>query len=316
VITAFSDLPRRSVRMNDIDFHDIRFKISKNRIPEKLLSSIHTWGVLEDPVVIPFGPRFIVLAGHNRLHVLRDIGIDETNCRIAYEFNIDAFLHAAELKFMHGELGPVGRIKLLLIACEHAPHRIEEMIQLVCCEFNVPEFISRDADVMKKAIELPRNLADYSDSRDIAFKTLKELVNLPEVAIEILSSWVDSINFRMNIFRDIVEILHDISKRDGSLDLVRDIHPSDLEDPRGRENHVLGVLKEIRYPEYTISKQRAESLVSALRGKGISVDLPKYFEGDTIGFVFRITKREGSGELKKNLEQLDMLVVQNLLDLL
>ena len=302
--------------MDDIDFNDIRYKISKNRIPEKLLSSIRSWGVLEDPVVISTDSRFIVLSGHNRLSVLREIGIGETNCRVASKFNPDDFLKNAALKHLQGEIGPVGRIKLLLTACEQAPHRIEELILMACREFNVPEFISRDADVMRKAVELPQNLRDYSDTRDIAYKTLRELVLLPAEAIEIIASWVDSINFRMNIFRDIVEILNDISKRDETLAPVRNINLTELEDPRGRENLVLGFLKELRYPEYSKSRQRAEIIISSLRGKGFTVDFPQYFEGDTIGIGLSVAKREGAGGLKKKLEQLDIPAVQNLLDLL
>lgn len=316
MISSYYDLPRRSICIDDIDINDIRYKISKNRIQDSLLSSIQTWGILEDPVVIPENSRFIVLSGHNRLHVLRNAGIHETNCRIAPAFDLDSFLQAAELKFIRGEIGPMGRLKLLVIACEKAPHRIDDMIRMLFREFNVPEFIGRDENVMRKATELPQNLADYSDSRDISFKALRDLILLPAEAMGILSSWVDCINFRVNIFRDIVELLDDLSKRDGALELVRDIHLTDLEDPRGRENHVLGVLKELRYPEYAKRRKRAENLISVLRGKGAVVDFPQYFEGDAVGISFRITKRDGAGGLKNKLDNMDLQMVQELLDLL
>jgi hypothetical protein len=302
--------------MEDIDFHDARYKISRNRVPDKLINSVLTWGLLEDPVLLPAGERYIVLIGHNRLSILKNAGKDDVTSRVTPEFNLDAFINAAALKFQRGDIGPLGRIKFLMIAREHSPGRTGEILQLAGREFSMPDFICQDNDIMRQVLELPSELCDYIDSRDIGYKTLKELVLLPENAKGTLTSWIKCINFRMNIFREIVEILADLLKRDGSLLHVHSINLMETEDPRGRENHLLGVLKELRCPEYTKRKQRAEGLMSLLSGKGAVVDFPPYFEGENVGIGFRVNKREGVAGLRKKLDQLDMRTVQDLLDLL
>lgn len=309
-------LPVENINVSHIDFTDNRYKISKPEISDQLMRSIKTHGLLEFPVLLPQYEKYIVVGGHNRLVAAKNTGASTVPCRIMDPFDMGTFLGHAVLKIDRGEVGPIGRLKLYNLLKKTKTEAIQNDRLFARRELGIPDFLLGDEAAIETILSIPDTIAFYADSRDVHYRVLREIGGMSSAAVSLLSSWLDQIPMRVNIFREVVEMLSEISRRDGSIETASAIKIPDIRDPRGRENSLHSSLMSLRCPRYTVLKEEADNLIAKLRAVGIEVTFPNYFEGDTIGLTVKVSKKDGPAVVRDTFTRADEETLGKLLDLL
>lgn len=305
-----------TVALDEIDFSDTTYKISKPQISEQLIQSMRRFGILEAPVLFREKNHFIILCGHNRLSAAKNIGRNREMCRILEDFDPKIFFQLALKKLYHSEIGPIGKIKLY-----HILKKYETVISINAEDFaikelSIPEYILSSREIAAKALSLPPFVAEYLEMKEPGFKTIRDILQLSDFSIAILNNWITAVPMRINIFRQIAELLYDIERKNFDGNQLREIQIPAEGDPRQKETFLLTSLMGIRYPLFLKRRSEADALLAVLQKIGVHAEFPEFFEGDAISFTINIRKKEGIDALFKKIEKIDKETVKKLFDLL
>ncbi|MCX7678347.1 MAG: ParB N-terminal domain-containing protein [Spirochaetes bacterium] len=305
-----------SVLLRDINFNDATYKISKPKISEELIQSIRSYGILEKPTLIRSENEFIILFGHNRLLAAQILEQTHQACVILKSFDLEYFFRYALLKLYRLEVGPLGKIKLFQILKKYKSKLSFCFEEFAWKELGIPPYLASSEELMKKALALPRSLAEFLEIKDPGYKTIRDLLLLSDSSLSTISEWVEMIPFRVNVFRQIIDIVYDIERMGKNHLLVNQTHiPLDAEG-RNKEVSLLEQLTAIRYPIYWDKKNKALTISEQLKKIGIAVKIPEFFEGNEIVLSFRLDKKQGIEEIKSKIDRINPLVIEELLSLL
>lgn len=306
----------KSILLEEIDFKNRCFKISKNHIDDRFIKSIKNFGILEPPVLIKDEVKYTVLFGFNRLDALNKLGKKSINAVIIDRIDSELYIEYALLKCIRNEIGPAGKIKLISILTDHCSIEDKRLIALGERGFNIPEEFILSHSRIKAVNSLPEIIKDYIDLKDINFRLIKDLLKLPGEVISQIAVWIEYTGMRVNIFKRVLENLIDIYRRDNNLNQIKNIEFKLIEDRKERERCIYKHLFKIRYPEYSCLKQKANTIVEFYLERGILIDLPEYFEGDSINIIFRVKKGDDFKSFRKKLDYIDEEKIDDLLGML
>lgn len=303
------------IPLSDIDFNDRHFKISRNRIDDELRSSIREFGVLDPPAVIDRDGTFRVVFGFNRLDALKEAGVESAEALVLPAMDAEWYVRRSLLKCMRNETGPMGRMRLHAILGELGVEagRLDRIAKKC---LRLPDEFTKDTALAALAGGLPAPLKDYLDNRDIQFRVIRDLARLPRAVHEALAAWIAYAPLRVNIFRFIVDMLSDILARDGDAGFVAGIRPDGSVDRKQWEEHLYGLIREARYPEYSALKKRADDIAGYFAARGIILDYPPYFEGDRVGLTVSVGKRDDPASARKKIDDADLAKLKELLEML
>ena len=315
----------KTVDIREVNLENDFFKLSRNRIDDQLKQSVRNWGLIELPVLLrgsssepspddhDFTYHYHILFGHNRLWLLQELNITAVTAIISDRVDPDHYLHRALLKGLRGEIGPIGKVKLLSLL-RNFLNVDEKVIAQLCRNLQIPDFISRNESFIHAIQDFPAVLRDYLDSRNVGYRIIRNILRLESDDVILLGSWLERINFRINYFKDLVDCMVDIRIRDG--DCVR-LQALAVPDEKGeREEFLFEEVFRIRYPEYSELRGVARTLIHSLERKGVEVDFPRYFENDRIIVKIPVTKREGSSKIVEKFKGIDLQEIDTLLSLL
>jgi hypothetical protein len=120
----------------------------------------------------------------------------------------------------------------------------------------------------------------------------------------------------MNVFRRIVDMLSDISRRDGDCRFLDSMSvPGEL-GGREAEEYLLNRVFECRYPEYSSMRRSAMERIALLSSRGVQVDFPEYFAGGELTLKIPVRKRDNPAsvlEKVKGLEEGELLDIVKML---
>lgn len=313
---SYSGIAPTHVDLREIDLSNEEYRISRCPLDEQLIRSIKDFGVLEAPVLLRRDRGHLIVFGHNRLAALKLTGAEGCEAVMLDSVEPRGYIDYAILKIHRNELSALGRLKLMLILKN----------RLGCNEAFLKRFARLGTRAGDEAIAgggmdacisaLPRPLALFFDSRDINMKMILRVLGLPSGAITLLSGWVDAYAMRVNVFREIVELLDDIHRRDGTLAAVQGVAPDEARDGREYEQHIHEALYTIRYPRYSRLRAIADDVVRDIGRKGAEANLPPFFEGDEVGLRFVFRKDEDPREAEERLRRITAEDLKKLFDLL
>ena len=310
-----AEVRKSKISLNKIDLENRYYKLSRNIINEKLERSISACGIIEPPLLLEKKNRYVIITGHNRINTAKQLGIKSIDSAVIKKLKYETLVNSSLLKYYRGEIGPAGRARLIIIIRKEFNPDTESMLRLAKIFELQAEFIN-DPGLSERILNLPDGLKDYVDYKDINIKTIKNILRLPDSAIQKLNEWVSDITLRANIFKNIIEYLIDIHKKDRSLKMIYDINPASIEDRRLREICLHDRLFKIRYPEYSELRERAGDIIKIFNGAGIKIDIPEYFEGEEIALHFPINKRDNLNLVEERLKNINMDDIKKLLELL
>lgn len=299
-----------------LDPGDAFFKISRNVIDESLSRSIGEYGVLSPPVLTREGEGYRVIAGHNRLRVLRDLGKQSVEALLVPAVSGEDFLGHLLLKGYRKELGPLGAIRGLAILRDRFAVPREKLVRIGAEGFGLPrDFVEGEA-WGDRALSLPQALRDYCDMRDVALKTLRLCLRLPAQAHEALARWTLETGMRLNIFKGIIEMLGDINNRDGNLDFLKHLSPPPEADRRRLEEFYHDEVFRNRYPDYTTLKDAIDPLVASLACTGIEAKVPRYLEDQRVTLQLVFSSSDDETKMREKLQDINTATLKKILDLL
>jgi hypothetical protein len=303
----------RKIRLSDINFSDVSFKISRNSIDDELRLSVIKFGPIEPPVIR--GGDGVIIFGHNRLRVLSGNGAESVEAIVPDDIQGGDFARMAILKHYRNEIGPIGRLKLARILSEKFRMEPAEVNRLARNTFNVPDEFAAGGGLMEKALGLPETLSTYIDAKDIGYKIIKTILKMDAESIGLMESWIGAANIRINFFRDMADFICDIRARDGNTAMLKSIDPGSVEDKKQRELYIYNELRKARYPEYTAMKGKADRIIADLKRGGVDIDFPEYFEGDSIGMRITLSRRNIGG-LRELMKSMDIDGIKSLVEML
>ncbi|MBN2078677.1 MAG: hypothetical protein JW838_06905 [Spirochaetes bacterium] len=293
------------IPIRDIDRDDEYFKISRNRIADDLRSSIREFGVLDAPVLLDEGGRLRTVFGLNRLEVLAEMGAGYADAAVLHSLEEGWYVSRLLLRSHRNEIGPVGKIRALAILDEYFGMEPDRRRGIASRGLGVPGDFATDRSLNRSVHELPRSLGDYLDCRGVPFRVIRDLLGLPAGAVEALSSWVDGFPLKVNVFRSLVDMIADITDRDGWPGPLGAMLPGGPGGGVHNEEELRAAMHGARYPEYEAHRRRADDAADYFRSRGIRVAFPPFFEGDAVELTVRVARGDDPVETVKSLGALD-----------
>jgi len=305
------------ILISDIDQNDLYYKISRNFIDEKLIKSIKDFGILEPVVLKKENNTLKVIFGHNRISALKLSGLDSVEAFILDKLDEREYVNHVLFESYLNRIGPAGKIRVFRILDEKFNSEVELKLEIAKKSFNIPsEFIS-NALTVDGFGRIPDGLKDYIDQKDLNFRLILSLLQLPVEAVACIDKWIKLTGgLRVNIFKSVVEMLTDIYKRDNTLEQVIALDPDGIDEKKRREDYIHSRLSEIRYPQYTDIKARADKYLKEYSSKGIRIDFPAYFEGNTIDIRITAGKNETYDKITNKLNFISEKRLKQLFELL
>lgn len=284
------------------------FRVSRQKPAESLIQSIRELGMLEVPLIVRDGSSFTAFTCHNRLSMLRQLGVSGVRCGILQEPDMELFVRNTALKVRRGEVGPAGKIKSLAAARDF--FRYPDMNFFCKNVLNVSDELLKN-DFVDRIMALPLSLRDYIDMKDIGFRVIRDIASLPAEMICEMDTWVSSMQVRAGVFRMIVEYLFDLAAMPHAVTL-----PGFTGEDRVDDKKLFDEIFRLRFPHYSKQKVQADRMVAGLVSPGLSVDFPEYFERDFLTLKIDIKRNEKAGAIAQRLQRIDTAAVEQLLAML
>ena len=315
-MTNFRKEKIQQLKINNIDFNNNFFKISKNLIDDTLLKSIKNNGLINLPLLFnnKRNNTYQIIFGHNRLQVMKNLGVDSINVILIDKISYEDYLNFILIKNYNGEISSIGKLKILTIGNDFFNCNYEKTNLLTKKTLNIPEVIIKD-NLIEKIFTLPENLLNYVDYKEINFKIILKLLKLPELLISNLSNFINE-NFKVNIFKKIVDILHDLTRDKKLIEKLYQLDWSNLDSNKSREDFLLSELLEIRYPEHSLEMRHVTTIINSFRKNKIEIDFPKFFEDDKIIIKIIMRKNDDIDKIINKVSHIDKILIQKLLEFL
>lgn len=306
----------RDVSLREIDLEGEAFRVSRRHTDDRLRKSILNFGLLELPVLLGGVMPFEIVFGHNRIAVVATSGAGSCRALVVDEIGPVEYADYALLKNYRNELGPVGKLRVIHILRERLNADAVMISNVAYAGLNIPDFFIEGGVSTRVLSGLPAVLTDYLDIRDINFRVIRNMLSLPDDGIALLGNWVGAHLLRVNVFRDIVDMLYDIYARDRSLAALRGCGGFSLEDRRADEERLYGEIFAVRNPDYVRIRESADRRVREFSEKKIEVAFPPYFEGDTVKVSLTFEKGEDEESVNTKLARLHGGDIMKLLEYL
>lgn len=287
---------------------DDTYRISRPFQPEALIQSIKDFGMIETPVLILGEHGYIPFTCHNRISVLKRLGIVELRASVINSPDPDIFINNAVLKVRRAEVGPVGKAAAILIVRDY--FSFEDAAFFCKNVLNASGELLQDG-FAEKIVGLPVALRNYIDTKDIGFKTLKDIVSLQPYMLQKIETWINLMQVRVNVFRMIVEYLYDLAKI-----MENDFLPVFNTEDKVDDKKLLDALFRLRYPDFSALKEVTDKMISGLTFSGVNVDFPEYFEKDYLTLKIDIKRDDTAQDISDKFARIDADKLLNLLSLL
>ncbi len=299
-----------TIRIRDIEKDD-HFKISRNLITPELVNSVTKSGMLELPFLIRKDSVYCPLTCHNRISILAEAGIQHLTAFISDIPLAEIFKRNVILKVYRNECGTVGRLRAYKILQQDFGMNGDELNEFARKYLKMPADVISDRIFIDSILSLPVALKEYIDQKDISFRIIRDIVLSGDEVISEVSKWLENIQVRQNIFKMLVDFLFDIKKRDGVLKPVEITGPGKMDD-----KSLYDTIFRMRYPDYAAKKIEADTLISSINSKGVTIEFPEYFERDSLTLKFNISKKEKGDRLQELVSSVNPDKIKDLLKLL
>lgn len=300
------------VSLSEINCGDVSYRVSRPPLNEQLLVSIKKHGVLE-PVCLYGALPYIPLSGHNRLLSAVSLGLTHINAYIHTDSPADFLYRHVILKNYKGEVGPIGKLNAMMMLRQYACAGID--MKNLAAELSVPYYFD-DETIIRRVISFDQTFLEYLDVKDANFKLIKTMLSFPPDALEYVVTQTVCAQFRINIFKQMIESVADILRRDDSIGAIQDIRYDANSDKRIAEEKYVAALKSVLYPGYSAASKRAAAISEKYHGQGIEFSLPAFFEGSEIDMHIKLNRRKSFEEIQKRINAIPPSDIDGLLKLL
>ena len=301
------------VPLDRVDLDDNTYRISTHTETEDLALSISAIGLLQLPAVIEVTGRLVVVYGFRRLAALG---------------TIDAFREGVPLRGLSTDIPPA-QLAVMAVSdntFQRSLNVVEQsrgygLLRRFC---ESPDGWIQAARMCglpdsKKAMQRIASVIDMPDSLQqalvegsIALPVAKQIQRMPESDGRIMTELLRQITTGLNIQRELVDLLTDISRRDAvPIERILDQErvPNLLEDEQGsmpqRVQRLRNLLKVKRYPTLLRVEEEYRQAVKRLcLSPQVQVQAPPYFEGKRYQVTLTVESRRQLRAIQKDIDKL------------
>lgn len=305
------DFKISSVSLDQIETGDHTFKITTNTEITELALSISAIGLLQPPVLKQSVRDFTVVCGFRRIAVCEDLGITRIPARI-----------------LNSDFSKIGCAQIAI--SDNSFQRSLNVVEQSRAYALIRKFAERSSDWLKilestglacsqTAMERIIPVAGMSESLQdailegsIALPVALHINRLEHDAAVSLCSFFRQITTGLNIQRELLELISEISIRDDipiarlieHADIVEIIGNSDFPVPQ-KVQHLRMMLKTKRYPELSKVEASYNQKIKTLKlNPRIQIQPPRFFEGKSYRLSLTVDSRRQLKSLQSELERL------------
>lgn len=291
-----------SHRVNELSPLGREFKISRDLPSEEFLLSVEKDGVLDPPLLLEEKDNLRVIFGFNRIDAAEKKGAENITCLKFFSLSADEYAAAGTLRVYRGDTGPVGRLRMIEILRNFFSADNRSILGYARGRWGVPdEFIHSD-DIRRAVLSFGKKLSGYLDSKDIGYKTIKILTQIPSGTAALLGGWAAASSMRVNIFKSSADMIYEIIKRDGPKDV--DVLANSIpESAKEIEGFIFGSLIKLRYPEHSALTEKVEAIVKRIAANGISADFPLRTENDHLSITVKLGRKRDLPSALRSIEE-------------
>jgi ParB family chromosome partitioning protein len=276
-----------SIQLDEVDWNDASCLITYGPLPEKLILSIQTVGLIQRPVLQrKSNGLFRIICGSRRLAVCQQLGLDPLSCEILPTSTspVTSLRMSIYDNIAQRGLNPVEKSLVLTKMAQHVDQAqlIQEFMPLLNLEPSTVIF-SR----YKKLLLMEESILDA-----IAGGTLHERIGFVLSPLEqgdrfAFFNFFQELPFSVSVQEELVETVVEIGRRDNLtprevLDSAEanDLRRAHKRSARQRVQKIRKQLLATRAPRLTAREERFDREVGKLKlPAGVRVVPPPYFEG-------------------------------------
>jgi len=304
------DYDIQPVPLDRIDTSDHTFKITTTIDKTDLTPSIRSVGILQPPVLIEKGDRWCVVCGFRRISASKALKMKETPA-----FVLDG-----------RSLAQCARIAVTDNACQRPLNVVEQArsFALINRIEAHPEARAKIAatsglpasqaamDRILPVADMPEFLQAGLLSGNIALPVALQIDRLNDTDAKALGTFFGQISTGLNIQRELLDTILDISKRDRATvaDLIGNekiqaiVNNEEISVPQ-RVQRLRLLLKKLRYPSLSRAEEAFDNLLKSLKlNSRLQLQPPRFFEGKTYGANLSFDSREQLRMLQTELDKL------------
>ena len=295
----------REIPLRDIDIHDESLRFGQRGDTEPLKRSIAQVGLLEPLLLLRKGETLQVVQGFHRISAVTDLGWERVPGKIIEDLEGDECCRLGLVHAFERGLGLMGSLRFLHVLGDRFKISQEETRNLGRQSLGIPKELLPGEALFVEALALPEEMHRYFDSRDLAFRHLRDYLRLSPQSREGFAQVLGEIPLRTNLFRKVLELLIDIEHRDGEGNHFPPMGDLRGEEVKDGEKIILDYLFALRYPRYNTLRKKAEEHLGRLSVKDVTLEFPHYFEGKSVKLSVLVKRGEGIEDICKKITALD-----------
>lgn len=305
------DFELASVLIDQIDLSDSTYELTTSKCSTDLALSVSAVGLLQPPILIAESDGFVVVCGFRRIAACASLKLAHVPARIlppGHSRLACAKIAIADNAFQR-ELNVVEQSRAFAMIRRYAGERQTWMSLARSVGLpDSPAVMDRLLDVADMPEILQQSILDGHISLPVAI----EINRLNSLEAAVLIRLFDSLNTGLNIQRELLETIREISLRDGislaelleKSPVASILHNDELSNPQ-RVQELRRQLKRMRYPELSKAETRFQQLLRSARlDSRIQFQHPPFFEGKTYRATLSIDSRTQLRHLISELEKL------------
>ena len=304
------DYDIQPVPIDRIDTSDRTFKITTTIDKTDLTPSIRSVGVLQPPVLIEKGERWCIVCGFRRISASKALKMKE----------IPAFV-------LNGRsLTQCVRIAISDNACQRSLNVVEQARSFALinriethpearAKIAVTSGLPASQAAMERILpvaDMPASLQAGLLSGNIALPVALQIDRLNNADAKALGNLLGQISTGLNIQRELLDTILDISKRDRATvaDLIGNekiqaiLNNEEISVPQ-RVQRLRLLLKKLRYPSLRQAEEAFDQMLKSLKlNSRLQLQPPRFFEGKNYRASFSFDSREQLRMLQAELDKL------------
>lgn len=308
------DFDYQTVPLSRIREDDTTYRISTGYAAAGLIASIQNLGLINPPIVQPRKGQFVVVSGFRRLGACRALNWENipVRCVPSHATFIHCALIAIADNAAHRELNIVEMARAfgLLGQASGEADGQHPMQGLRSIGLSVNAELGKKLDTVN---QMSQPLQDGLVDGTLALPTALRLHAMTDKeAVGILCHAFRALNLSLNRQREMLDWTNGIAMREG-VSMTAVIHGEpiagwlgDTQLDRGRKTQLIrDHLRRRRYPEIVRFEEQYQRHMKELNlAKGVRLDPPAHFEGQTFGLHLSFKDQQELARLLSQIEQL------------
>lgn len=284
------------------------YMISRKNSLRELEQSVKKNGLIEPPVLLKKGDSFAIISGHNRIKVLKTLGVQECAAEIRDAFNHEEFLRIVLRKMYYKTISLAGRMKSYSILSDagldsqsDSGLKLSLQIPVETSKSFIETFLSSD--------EL---IYDYCNEKDAPIRIIEQILGADAEFAKAINALMRG-NISLSSLRNILELYDDIRRNENMRLLLNsrlENIDADMTDPELSE-----ILRSIRYPQIEEYSKKISLIAETFKKVGADLSFPVYEEGQPVK-VSVVIKRNGGGAYLKTLKKLTEIGAEEIVKLM